>query len=111
MQAKRLSYYPFDPVSFHGPSDLPVYTDPNPVTVKVVWVNNQGKTFAANSPALFVNPLKLPSLTQKMIFWELKHLVTIRLITASGPWRDGRSGWRVLRLCSCGSENRVYVYV
>ena len=63
MQAKRLSYYPFDAISLHGPFDLPVYTDPNSALSQRVWVKNQRKSFAMQSPALFVHLFKLRSLT------------------------------------------------
>jgi len=90
MQAKRLSYYPFDAVSFHGPSDLPVYTDPDPALSQLVWVKNQGKTFAMQSPALFVHLFKLRPLTQQMVLLESEHLVTIRQKAVCVPWFGGR---------------------
>ena len=90
MQAKRLSYYPFDSISLHGPFDLPVYTDPNPVLFEVVEVYDQGKTFAMQSLALFVHLLKLPPLPQQVILPESEHLVTIRQTAAYVLWHDGR---------------------
>jgi hypothetical protein len=90
MQAKRLSYYPFDSISLHGPFDLPVHTDPNPALTEVIVKYDQGKAFAVQSPALFVHLFKLPPLAQQMIFPESEHLVTIRQTAVSVPWRGGR---------------------
>lgn len=90
MQAKRLSYYPFDAISLHGPSDLPVYTDPNSTVSQHVWVKNQGKSFAMQSPALFVNLFKLRPFTQQMLLLESEHLVTIRQKAVCVPWPGGR---------------------
>lgn len=90
MQAKRLSYYPFDSISLHGPFDLPVHTDPNPAPVEVVLEYDQGKAFAVQSLALFVHQFKLPPLAQQMIFPEFEHLSTIRQTAVSVPWRGGR---------------------
>lgn len=90
MQAKRLSYHPFDSISLHGPFDLPVHTDPNPALSEVVLEYDQGKAFAVQSLTLFVHLLKLPPLTQQMIFPESEHLVTIRQTAVSVPWRGGR---------------------
>jgi len=42
MQAKRLSDDPFDAISLHGPSDLPVHTDSNPVVFEVVSLEKSG---------------------------------------------------------------------
>jgi hypothetical protein len=90
MQAKRLSDYPFDSISLHGPFDLPVYTDPNPALSEIVVAYDQGKSFAMQSFALFVYLFELPSFAQQMILLEFEHLVTIRLIVVSVPWRGGR---------------------
>ena len=90
MQAKRLSDYPFDSISFHGPFDLPVYTDPNPVLSEIVVAYDQGKSFAMQSLTLFVYLFELPSFAQQMILLEFEHLVTIRQTAVSVPWRGGR---------------------
>jgi hypothetical protein len=90
MQAKRLSYYPFDSISLHGPFDLPVHTDPNPALAEVVVEYDQREAFAVQSLALFVHLFKLPPLAQQMIFPESEHLVTIRQTAVSVPWRGGR---------------------
>ena len=55
MQAKRLSYYPFDSISLHGPFDLSMHADPNPALSEVVSVYDQGEVFAMQSFALFVH--------------------------------------------------------
>ena len=68
MQAKRLSYYPFDSISLHGPFDLPVHTDPNPALAEVVVEYDQGKAFAVQTFALFVHLFKLPPLAQQRTF-------------------------------------------
>jgi hypothetical protein len=90
MQAKRLSYYPFDSISLHGPFDLPVHTDPDPALAEVVLEYDQGKTFAVQALALFVHLFKLPPLAQQMMFPESEHLATIRQTAVSVPWRGGR---------------------
>ena len=90
MQAKRLSDYPFDSISLHGPFDLPVHTDPNPALAEVVVVYDQGEVFAMQSFALFVHLFKLPPLAQQMILLESEHLVTIRQTAVSVLWRGGR---------------------
>lgn len=88
MKAKRFSDYPFNSVSFHGPFDLSVYTDPNPAFTEVIRICNQGKAFAMQPFTLFVYLIKLPSFAQQMILPESEHLVTVRQTAASGPWRD-----------------------
>jgi|GEM_PF-1784816 len=89
MQAKRLSYYPFDSIPFHGTSDLPVHTDPNPAISELVPVKNQGEPFAMQSSALFVYLFKLPPFTQQVTLRESEHLVTIRQRAVFVLWRGG----------------------
>ena len=60
MQPKRLSNYPFNSISLHGPSDLPVHTDPKPAVSEVVGAENQDKTSSMPASALFVHLFKLP---------------------------------------------------
>jgi len=60
MQPKGLSYYPFDSISLHGPSDLPVHTDPKSAESEVVGAENQDKTSSMPASALFVHLFKLP---------------------------------------------------
>ena len=90
MQAKRLSDYPFDSISLHGPFDLSVHADPNPALSEVVLAKNQGKAFAMPSLALFVHLLKLPPLPQQVILPESEHLVTIRQTAVFFLGRGGR---------------------
>jgi len=90
MQAKRLSDDPFDAISLHGPSDLPVHTDSNPVVFEVVSLENQGKSLTMQALPPFIYLLKLPSFTQQMHLWEFEHLVTIRRTAVFVPWRGGR---------------------
>ena len=40
MQPKRLSYYSFDSISLHGPSDLPVHTNSKSAESEVVGAEN-----------------------------------------------------------------------
>lgn len=90
MQAKRLSDYPFDSISLHGPFNLPVHTDPDSAVFELVWVKDQAESFAMQSLTLFVHLLKLPPLTQQMILLEFEHLVTIRQKVVYVPWPGGR---------------------
>jgi hypothetical protein len=90
MQAKRLSDYPFDSISLHGPFYLPVYADPDSAVLKFVVVKNQGESFAMQTSALFVHLFKLPALTQQMTLPEFEHLVTIRQKAVCVPWLGGR---------------------
>ena len=90
MQAKRLSCYPFNSISLHGPFDLSVHTDPNPALFEVVLAYDQGEAFAMYSFALFVHLFKLPPLAQQMILLESEHLVTIRQTAVFFLGRGGR---------------------
>lgn len=87
VQAKGFPDNPFDPVSFHGSSDLSMHADPDSAVFEVVGVNNQGKSFAVQAPSLFIHQLKLPSLSQQMMLAEFEHLAGIRLTAACVPGR------------------------
>jgi len=62
VQSKRLSKYPFNPVSGNRSSQLSTNANANSVVTTIVGMKNDSKALPVQPSAVFVNYLKFPTL-------------------------------------------------
>lgn len=65
LKTVRFSNYSFNPIPFHRPPDLSVYTYADSAATICVCTANQSETLAVQSFSLTINPFKFPTLTNQ----------------------------------------------
>lgn len=67
-EPERLTYNPFNSVSFHRPTNLPMHTYSNPALICRVRLTDQRKSLAMQTDTPAVDLVKLPPLSEQGAF-------------------------------------------